>query len=263
MTMQPAPSPAPRVIVGGIPVDVRTADQWCELLLADWRRKQADPSIPPKLVTTANGQVVSLFASDPVYRAAVLKVDHVAADGMSIVHASRLRTRTPLPERVATTDWFHDAARLASREGLKFYMLGATAEANAQAVARARRLYPDLPLVGARDGYFKDEDLPAIAQDVRRSGADVLWIGVGNPRQVLVGHKFKTLIPELTWIRTCGGLFDFLSGERARAPEMMQKIGLEWAWRAAQEPQRLLWRYLTTNVHSTWRLLAHSRSMNE
>ena len=53
-----------------------------------------------------------------------------------------------------------------------------------------------------------------------------------------------------TWVRTCGGLFDFLSGRRPRAPEAVQAMGLEWAWRAAQEPRRLGWRYATTNVNA-------------
>lgn len=249
-----------RVIVGGIPVDILDRHQWVDLLLRD-RQAKADGG-PTKVVTTANGQVVSLFAVDKAYREAVLAADHIAADGMSVVHASR-RTSTSLPERVSTTDWFHDAARAAVEHGLKFYMLGATEEVNQRAVARAQALHPGLQVVGSRNGYFKDADIEQIAADIAASKADILWLAIGNPRQAIVAQEFKRLLPELTWVRTCGGLFDFLAGERPRAPLILQNMGLEWAWRVAMEPRRLLWRYLSTNVHSSYLMAMHTRAAGE
>lgn len=238
------------VWIGGVPVARFTAAQWCELMLADWHRKKTR-NVPPKVVTTANGQVIALFAEDPIYRQALLSTDYIAADGMSVVFASHLATDAPLPERVATTDWFHDAAKTASRHGMKFYILGATHEMNRRAVKRIRSLYPYLELVGTCDGYFDRADIEDVAADIRMRKPDVLWIGVGNPEQLFLAHRFKRLIPELTWIRTCGGLFDFLSGQRSRAPKAIQVAGLEWAYRMALEPKRLGWRYATTNVTAT------------
>jgi exopolysaccharide biosynthesis WecB/TagA/CpsF family protein len=195
-----------------------------------------------------NGQVIALFAENAEFRRAVLETDYVAADGMSVVFASKLVTQAPLPERVATTDWFHAAARAASRQGMRFYILGATPEMNAMAVERVRVLYPWLELAGSRDGYFDRGDIENVAQQIAATRPDILWIGVGNPEQLLLAHRFKRLIPGLTWVRTCGGLFDFLSGRRSRAPGVVQKAGLEWAYRMALEPKRLGWRYATTNV---------------
>ncbi|HWA31430.1 MAG TPA: WecB/TagA/CpsF family glycosyltransferase [Rhizomicrobium sp.] len=248
-----------RVWIGGVPVARLTAEQWCDLMLADWDRKKTR-NVPPKVVTTVNGQVVSLFVEDPIYRQALLSTDYIAPDGMSVVFASRLATDAPLPERVATTDWFHAAAKTASRHGMKFYVLGATHEMNRRAVKRIRRLYPYLELVGARDGYFDRSDLGDVAADIRARKPDVLWIGVGNPEQLLLAHRFKALIPELTWIRTCGGLFDFLSGMRSRAPKALQAVGLEWAYRMALEPKRLGWRYATTNLTATIAMARDSHS---
>jgi len=236
-----------RVWVGGVPVERYTSGQWCKLLISDWQRKRRE-AVPPKVVTTVNGQVVSLFSEDADFRDAMLKTDHVAADGMSVVFASRLATDAPLPERVATTDWFHAAAKAASRHGIRFYVLGATARMNQLAIERIRLLYPYLQLAGARDGYFDRDRIDEVARDIAATRPDVLWIGVGNPEQLLLAHVFKNLIPGLTWVRTCGGLFDFLSGVRSRAPSTMQKAGLEWAYRMALEPKRLGWRYATTNV---------------
>ena len=236
-----------RVWVGGVPVERYTSGQWCKLLICDWQRKRRE-AVPPKVVTTVNGQVVSLFSEDADFRDAMLKTDHVAADGMSVVFASRLATDAPLPERVATTDWFHAAAKAASRHGIRFYVLGATARMNQLAIERIRLLYPYLQLAGARDGYFDRDRIDEVARDIAATRPDVLWIGVGYPEQLLLAHVFKNLSPGLTWVRSCGGLFDFLSGVRSRAPSTMQKAGLEWAYRMALEPKRLGWRYATTNV---------------
>jgi exopolysaccharide biosynthesis WecB/TagA/CpsF family protein len=236
-----------RVWIGGVPVHRLTSGQWCRQMLADWKRKQRQ-DLPPKVATTVNGQVIALFAENANFRRAILNTDYIAADGMSVVFASQLVTEAPLPERVATTDWFHAAARTASRQGMRFYILGATPEMNAQAVERVRVLYPWLELAGARDGYFDRGQVETVAREIAATRPDILWIGVGNPEQLLLAHLFKHLIPGLTWVRTCGGLFDFLSGQRSRAPSVVQKAGLEWAYRMALEPKRLGWRYATTNV---------------
>lgn len=250
------------VITGGIPVRRLDARQWCDLLVQDVAARKSGKLGRPQVVTTANGQVISLFASNQAFNAAVLAADHVAADGMSIVNASRKFTSTPLPERVATTDWFHDAAITAAENGFTFYMLGSTAEVNRTAVRKINQLYPGLTIAGSRDGYFSDADLEAIAQDIDRSGADVLWLGIGNPRQLLVAHQLKNRLKTVTWIRTCGGLYDHLANIHPRAPAILQKIGLEWAWRVAMEPRRLFWRYFTTNIHAMWRLRFHSRAVH-
>jgi N-acetylglucosaminyldiphosphoundecaprenol N-acetyl-beta-D-mannosaminyltransferase len=236
-----------RVWIGGVPVERLTSGQWCKLMISDWQRKKRE-AVAPKVVTTVNGQVVSLFVESREFHDTILKTDHIAADGMSTVFASRLATETPLPERVATTDWFHAAAKAASRHGIRFYVLGATARMNQLAIERIRLLYPYLQIAGARDGYFDRDRIEQIAKEIEVTRPDILWIGVGNPEQLLMAHAFKTLIPSLTWVRTCGGLFDFLSGLRTRAPVAMQKVGLEWAYRMALEPRRLGWRYAATNV---------------
>jgi len=248
---------ARRVWIGGVPVDRLTAGQWCRQMIQDWQNKRRH-NVPPKVGTTVNGQVIALFAEDAEFRRSMLETDYVAADGMSVVFASRLATDTPLSERVATTDWFHAAAKAASRHGIRFYVLGATAEMNARAAARIRALYPYLQLAGARDGYFDRAEIEAVAREIAATQPDILWIGVGNPEQLHLAHRFKHLIPSLTWVRTCGGLFDFLSGLRPRAPAIVQKAGMEWAYRLALEPRRLAWRYATTNVTATLAMMRDS-----
>jgi exopolysaccharide biosynthesis WecB/TagA/CpsF family protein len=142
---------------------------------------------------------------------------------------------------------------------MRFFILGATDEMNSLAIQRIRLLYPYLQLAGARDGYFDREKIGAVANEIAATRPDILWIGVGNPEQLLLAHVFKQLIPSLTWVRTCGGLFDFLSGQRSRAPAALQAAGLEWAYRMALEPKRLGWRYATTNITAAMAMARDSR----
>src|SRR5918995_485817 len=97
--------------------------------------------------------------------------------------ACRWRCRTPLPERVATTDLFHDVAKLAVGAGVSFYMLGGAPEALQKAVANVRKLYPGLILVGSRHGYFRPEEEDAIIADIDAARPDILWVAMGAPRE--------------------------------------------------------------------------------
>src|SRR5262247_2731538 len=128
----------PVATIGGLPIAVidRTASARRMLDLAIARRGTGARAL---VVTSANGQVLSMCARDQRIRDLFLD-----ADDMPLVFASRLLCRTPLPERVATTDFFHDVARIAPARGATFYLLGATKTVIEQAARRAQTLYPDL-----------------------------------------------------------------------------------------------------------------------
>jgi exopolysaccharide biosynthesis WecB/TagA/CpsF family protein len=216
----------------------------------------------PLLFTTLNGQVAALCGADRSIRALFEQADLISADGMSAVFASRLVCPVALPERVATTDAFHDAARLAVDTGATFFFFGASEAVNKAAVERVQRQYPRLRIVGRRDGYFSREDEPAIIDMLNQAAPDVLWLGLGVPRQQAFALANRDRLTGIGVIKTCGGLFDFLAGLRPRAPRWMQKSGLEWAYRAALEPRRLGWRYLTTNPRALYLLLRRSGALD-
>lgn len=214
--------------------------------------------LPPRLVFSSNGQGISLAGRDPAFARAMRAADIVHADGMPVVMASRWLTRTPLPERIATTDFFHEAASAAADAGLRFYMLGGTESVN-DAVCRAiGRLYPSVRIVGRHHGYFSDADSPAVCEDIVASGADVLWVALGKPRQEYWSVANRDRLRGVGWVKTCGGLYGFLTGQERRAPAWARQAGLEWLYRAVQDPRRLGWRYLVTNPHSFYRLLRYS-----
>lgn len=233
-----------------------TRNEFAQLMARDcFAARACNAPVFPKLAFSMNGQAMSLAATNNEFRDAMKQADYIQADGQSLVIASRYISKAPLPEKIPTTDFFHDAAKLAQKEGLKFYILGASSEDNQKAIENVRAQYPELQIVGSRDGYFDENDESVICKEIVESGADVLWLGLGKPKEQLFCIRNKDKLKGIAWIKTCGGLFDFLSDKNSRAPEWMQNAGLEWLYRTIQEPRRLFWRYFTTNIHTIYLLL--------
>lgn len=250
-------APIAPVRIGGIPVAPLTTAQWMELLLSDHRKVRAT-NAGPRFHTSINGNVISVHARNPVMKAALARADAIAADGMSVLHAAKLLGKTHIPDRAATTDLFHDIARTAETAGMSIYFFGTTEEENRIAVENVRRLYPGLKVAGRRNGYFKAEEEDAVVDEINAARPDILFIGLGLPRQEAFVLRNIDKFQGVTWVKTCGGLFNFLSGSNSRAPQWMRNMGLEWVYRVALEPRRLFWRYLTTNSHALW-LIATKR----
>ncbi len=212
----------------------------------------------PAYLTSTNGEVTFMCAREPETRNMFMQADGIHADGMPHVFVSRLFSNTPLPERVATTDLFFDVAREAERRGASMFMLGATPQVNEKAANLVRRLFPSLKLVGARDGYFSVEEEEEVCAEIVEKAPDILWVSMGVPREQAFVARNRHRLKNVGLIKTSGGLFDFVSGERRRAPQWMQAVGLEWLWRASLEPRRLGSRYLRTNPYALYLLLTRS-----
>lgn len=247
----------PVVRVGGLLTASIGRKELAAVMLGDCLAAQADPARLPRVVLSSNGQGIALASKDPTFRNAMAAADIIHADGMPVVFASRL-TRNPLPERIATTDFFHDAAECAEVHGLRFYILGSTEEQNAAAVAAIHRMYPRVKIVGRRDGYFGKEEDEAVCKQIVESGADVLWVALGKPRQEYWALENRERLRGVGWIKTCGGLYAFLAGDVPRAPSWMQRMGLEWLYRLKDDPVRLVGRYLATNPVAMLQLLINT-----
>tara|TARA_Y100000296_G_scaffold23707_1_gene27988 strand:+ start:957 stop:1751 length:795 start_codon:yes stop_codon:yes gene_type:complete len=249
------------VDLGGWPHVQLTREQYAELMVQDCSPNKAEGfSCLPKLAFSMNGQALSLCSTSDEFHSAMLKADYIQADGQSLVIASRmLDSKNCLPERIATTDFFHDAAEVAIAKKLKFYFLGASEEMINAAMANVEKAYPELNVVGYRNGYFDIDDEEEICKAIVDSGADVLWVGLGKPKEQLFCIRNHERLLGVSWIKTCGGLFDFIGGRNKRAPQWVQDVGLEWAHRTLSDPRRFLWRYLTTNLHTIYLLLKNRK----
>jgi N-acetylglucosaminyldiphosphoundecaprenol N-acetyl-beta-D-mannosaminyltransferase len=243
------------VVIGGLPLAVIDRQQSAHLMVEAAVTRRGSGA-PPPIITSANGQVLSMCARDAGLRSLFLAADLIHADGTPLVFASRLPGRRRLPERVATTDLFHDVAAVAQMRGATFYMLGAAPDVMATTVDKVRRRYPHLQLAGFRHGYFEPERSDEIIQEINAARPDILWIGMGVPLEQSFALRYRDKLTNVGLIKTSGGLFDFLSERNSRAPMWMQSAGLEWLYRLALEPRRLFLRYLITNPHAVYLLLA-------
>ena len=243
--------------VGGLPLAVIDRKQSAALML-DLALSRRGSGEPPWFITSANGQVLSLCARDRKLHDMFVAADMIHADGTPLVFASRWRSNSPLPERVATTDLFHDVAAQAETAGASFYLLGATTETIELAVRRVRAAYPRLKIVGYRNGYFSGAEEKGVIAEINAVRPDLLWVGMGAPAEQEFCLRNRVLLTGVGMMKTSGGLFDFLSGTNRRAPNWMQAAGLEWLYRMVLEPRRLAYRYLSTNPHALYLLLTAS-----
>jgi N-acetylglucosaminyldiphosphoundecaprenol N-acetyl-beta-D-mannosaminyltransferase len=170
----------------------------------------------------------------------------VTADGQSVVWASRL-LGDPLPERVAGIDLMDALLALAERRSYRVFFLGARADVLARAVERLTQKYPLLQIAGARDGYYADDEAPAVCAEIRASRADILFVAMSSPRkEYFLGEHGPDL--GAPFVMGVGGSIDVIAGITRRAPVVWQRLGLEWLFRLIQEPRRMFRRYAVTNA---------------
>jgi N-acetylglucosaminyldiphosphoundecaprenol N-acetyl-beta-D-mannosaminyltransferase len=136
---------------------------------------------------------------------------------------------------------------LCAREGYRPYFLGARQDALEQAIARARLDHPGLDVAGWRHGYFDSMDEAGVVAEIRAARADCLFVGMSSPIQDRFLNQYRDILNVPVQVGV-GGSFDVLAGRVRRAPIILQKCGLEWFFRFAQEPTRLWRRYLVTNT---------------
>lgn len=228
-----------RQLLFGLYIDCLRMDQ------AVARCRDAIETRRPLLLGVLNAAKVVNLRRDVRLQDALLECDLLLADGQSVVWASRLLGR-PLPERVAGIDIFEQLLMLAHGERLSVYLLGARPEVLQALEQRIAERWPGLRIAGSHDGYFDDAEAAGIAADIRKSGADMLFLGMGSPKKEVFLSRFGASlgVPVLHGV---GGSFDVMAGITRRAPRGWQNLGLEWAFRLLQEPGRMWRRYLVTN----------------
>lgn len=204
----------------------------------------------PRILLTVNSSLLVMREQNRELFAACHNVDLAVPDGVPVVWLSRM-LGTPLKERVAGVDLMYSLLERGHSEKLKVYFLGATQEVIDNLTRLCEQRFPDLQVVGARNGYFSEHQEEAVCDAVAESSADILFIGMPSPRKELLAnlHQRRMGVPVVMGV---GGSFDVITGKVRRAPRIMQSTGLEWLWRLMMEPRKLWRRYLYTNSRFLW-----------
>jgi N-acetylglucosaminyldiphosphoundecaprenol N-acetyl-beta-D-mannosaminyltransferase len=179
----------------------------------------------------------------------------VCTDGMPLVWLARRQGATA--ERVAGPDVMPALCDKGRSIGLRHFLVGG-AESVADALAgRLTSRFPGLEVVGVVTPPFRDMtagELTALHAQIVESRANVVWIGLGAPKQELFAAELQAAVPSIV-VLPVGAAFDFHTGRVRRAPRWMQRTGLEWLFRLAMEPRRLAGRYIGTNLRFGWLVL--------
>ena len=192
-----------------------------------------------------NASKVNLMEKDVKLRDIVNTCPLINADGASIVWAAK-KLGVPVTERVTGIDLFQNLVKLASDKDYKIYLFGAKEEVVTKVKAIFEKQYPNLRIVGYRNGYFTEADEPEIVADMAASGADMMFVAFSSPKKEYWVNKYLNQM-NIPFVMGVGGSFDVVAGVTDRAPVWMQNHGLEWFYRFIQEPRRMWKRYIVGN----------------
>jgi N-acetylglucosaminyldiphosphoundecaprenol N-acetyl-beta-D-mannosaminyltransferase len=185
----------------------------------------------------------------PAYRDLLASGDLIVADGTPI--ALTMRTKNRAARRVTSTDGFLRVCSDGLLRGLRHYFVGGANDAVASAIRKnLLTSFPGIQIVGFEVPPFRpydDDELQELVSAIRSSDADVVWVGLGAPKQEVLSHRLRTT-GAAPAIVTIGATFDFVAGTKPRAPRLLRAFGLEWLFRVTLEPRRLWRRYLLGNV---------------
>jgi N-acetylglucosaminyldiphosphoundecaprenol N-acetyl-beta-D-mannosaminyltransferase len=207
---------------------------------------------PIRQMSLNAGKLVKL-QRDEELRDAVESSDLITADGQSVVWASRLLGQR-LPERVAGIDLMDALLSLAALRGYRVYLLGARQEVVEEAARRICRRHPSLPLAGYQHGYFGPDEEDEVVGRIERAQPDLLFVALETPAKEIFLARHRDRLG-VNFAMGIGGTLDVIAGLRRRAPRWMQRAGLEWVFRFAQDPRRMARRYIIGNTQFAWLVL--------
>ncbi len=242
-TQASPPLPPAAVTVVELPIaliDYRQTLDWIDGAIAADARE---------FICVAPVHLVMLAYEDPEVRIAVGKAAMIVPDGQPLVWALRA-LGSPNASRVYGPDLMIAACERAAQSGARMYLYGGRNEgALVQLTLNLRRRFPGLNIVGGHSPPYRPLEVheeQSIVAEINASGADIVWVGTGQPKQELWMANIRARL-EAPVLIGVGAAFDFHAGLVPQAPHRLQEAGLEWAWRLAREPRRLWRRYLRYN----------------
>jgi exopolysaccharide biosynthesis WecB/TagA/CpsF family protein len=235
----------------GVLVDATSYDKATEAVLGAARDSR------PFALTALAVHGVMTGVQDRAHGARLNSFDLVTPDGQPVRWALNTLHGAGLTDRVYGPSLTLRVLAGAAAEGLPVYLYGSTDETLDRLVPRLQEMFPALKIAGREPSKFRavapGEDVE-IAERIKASGARIVLVGLGCPRQEIFTYAMRPLLPMP--LLAVGAAFDYHAGQLRRPPEWMQRRGLEWLWRLGLEPGRLWKRYLILNPAYLARLSA-------
>ncbi|MGC1479938.1 MAG: WecB/TagA/CpsF family glycosyltransferase [Chthoniobacterales bacterium] len=204
------------------------------------------------IIDFTNTQIAVARRHEPMFREITSDVDWFIPDGMPLIWAMNARG-AGLKDRVYGPSFMRHSLS-ARHPTIRHFFLGGSNTCLDHLIAHARRLNPDISIVGTHNGYFPESESPRIIEIIRASNADFIWVGLGTPKQQEWLHRHRGAFDSGVFLAV-GFAFDVNAGTKSDAPDWMQRYGLTWLFRFLSEPVRLGPRYLKYNPLFCWYLL--------
>jgi N-acetylglucosaminyldiphosphoundecaprenol N-acetyl-beta-D-mannosaminyltransferase len=189
------------------------------------------------IIVTPNTEIVMEAQKDPTLLKVIEDADLVIPDGIGLIYASKIQG-TGLTERVTGVDLMLKVLEYCHLHHKRIFLLGGKPGVAEKAGENIVTRFSNVKIAGVRDGYFKIEDDPSIIEEINTSGADILFTALGAPKQEKWMDQYRNAL-NVKVAMGVGGSVDIWAGTVERAPEIYQKLGLEWFYRLMKEP----WRY--------------------
>jgi exopolysaccharide biosynthesis WecB/TagA/CpsF family protein len=213
----------------------------------------------PAMVAHVNVHTVNLATEDRAYGDVLRSADMVLNDGKGVMLAARL-LGTRFPTDLNGNFFTPLVLQRAAARGWQVYFLGAKPGVADEAAALLRHKILGLEIVGVRDGHFSPDEEDEVVAQIRASGAGVVMVGMGNPLQERWLRRRLADTGARVGIGV-GAFFDFQTGHVPRAPNWMQRLGIEWVHRLLKEPKRMWKRYLVGNPKFLARVVRSRRTL--
>lgn len=203
--------------------------QFVDYLFADGRLKKGT-------LVAINAEKVMTAEQDEPLRKLIDAAEYKYADGISIIKSIRRKYPDADIKRIAGADLWEALLEKAGHEGTPVFLVGGKANVLAETEAKLKKQW-NVNIVGSQDGYFNDAQRPFVFEKIRDSGAKIVTVAMGSPKQELFMRDCREIYPDALYMGV-GGTYDVFTGRVKRAPKAWQNLGLEWLYRLLSQPTR-------------------------
>lgn len=197
----------------------------------------ADGQLKQGTLVAINAEKVLTAEDNPEVRTLIEAAEYKYADGISVVRSVRKKFPNAQVSRVAGADLWEALMARAGEEGTPVFLVGGKPEVLAQTQAKLRAQWK-VNIVGSQDGYFTPEQRSALFEQIHASGAKIVTVAMGSPKQEIFMRDCRQVHPHALYMGV-GGTYDVFTGHVKRAPKVWQNLGLEWLYRLLSQPSRI------------------------